>query len=259
MRIQKNIEQSFVESLSALGQKTEQHDPDPQIILSVMDYTYLDDQPTPQKLQHFQAQLLRYPVAGICTYPTYVKQLNIPKKIKKSTVVNFPHGQHTVEAVQEEILAILPCIDEIDYVLPALWHTSPAAKEMALIHCRAIYDLCKSQHKILKVILETGNVPDPKSIYRISRDIIEQCGCDFLKTSTGKTTVGATPLAVYAMLQAILDSKKPCGIKISGGIRNQDQAWIYIQLAQYCFKKPVDKQWLRIGASSLLDTLALEP
>lgn len=253
----KNIEQAFIEVLSALGRDTEQHPPDPQKIISLMDYTYLDDNPTDEKLQHFQEQLLRYPVAGVCTYAPYFQQLNIPRSIKKSTVVNFPNGQGTLEDVQKEIITVLPFIDEIDYVLPSAWYIDQASREKALLDCQKIYKLCQSHDKTLKVILEIGNVQDPEVIYTISCEIIKQSGCDFLKTSTGKTTIGATPLAVYAILQAILDTNKTCGIKVSGGIRNIEQAWLYIQLASYCLKKQVDKQWFRIGASSLLDTIGL--
>lgn len=251
-----NIEQSFISVLSALGQDTENHNPNPHTIISLMDYTYLDDQPTEKKLQHFQDQLLKYPVAGVCTYPPYLSQLHTPNGIKRVTVVNFPHGQDSLETVHQQVIDVLPLVDEIDYVFPASWIEGNHEREQALLHCQQIYTLCQSHRKTFKAILETGNIQDPAMIYTISRQVIERSGCDFLKTSTGKTPLGATPLAFYAMILAILDAKSSCGIKVSGGIRQIEQAWLYVQLALYCFKKPVDKQWLRIGASSLLDTLS---
>ena len=66
-------------------------------------------------------------------------------------------------------------------------------------------------------------------------------------------TTGATLSAATAMLTAIVDSKKTCGIKLSGGIKTIEQAQSYIVLAEDMMRVPVDKHWFRIGASTLLD------
>ena len=80
-------------------------------------------------------------------------------------------------------------------------------------------------------------------------------GCDFLKTSTGKIKQGATPGAAFGMLSAIKTSNQRIGLKVSGGIRTTDDARQYISLAEQVMKRPVDKSWFRIGASSLANEL----
>ncbi len=97
-------------------------------------------------------------------------------------------------------------------------------------------------------------MPSLEFIYDLSTEIINK-GCDFLKTSTGKIAQGATPSAAFAMLKAIKESKTSCGLKVSGGIKQPEQAFIYMALASHLLDRDLDKSWFRIGASSLLDVL----
>ena len=81
-------------------------------------------------------------------------------------------------------------------------------------------------------------------------------GADFIKTSTGKTAVHATPEAARVMLSTIRDSGQPVGFKASGGIRTLADAWQYMSLAM----EIMGKGWLepgrfRLGASSLMADL----
>lgn len=106
----------------------------------------------------------------------------------------------------------------------------------------------------LKIILETGALPDIKTIYDLSRDVLS-IGCDFLKTSTGKIDKGASLPALLSILTAIKDSNKKCGVKVSGGIKVPQQAHQYAYLAELIMARKIENDWFRIGASSLLEEL----
>ncbi len=144
-------------------------------------------------------------------------------------------------------------IHEIDYVFPYPAYLKGDIN-YALSCCSDVRQRCQEKGLLFKVILETGALPSSDVIYQLSCDVINQ-GCDFLKTSTGKISQGATISAVSAMLSAIIDQKAPCGIKISGGIKTVEQALNYIRLAENRLKKNVNSDWFRLGISSLLDNI----
>jgi deoxyribose-phosphate aldolase len=108
----------------------------------------------------------------------------------------------------------------------------------------------------LKVILETGVLTEPSVISGAARAAV-MAGCDFLKTSTGKTTVGATLEAAAVMLAVIEEADGRVGFKAAGGIRTAAQAASYLYLAEQL----ISPSWacpttFRFGASSpLLDDL----
>lgn len=107
----------------------------------------------------------------------------------------------------------------------------------------------------LKVILETGALGSSEAIGRASRLAIA-AGADFLKTSTGKIAVGATPEAARAMLETIKASGATVGFKASGGIRGFEAAESYLTLAEEIMGAGwTQRDTFRIGASALLDEL----
>ncbi len=114
---------------------------------------------------------------------------------------------------------------------------------------------CAEGGALLKVILETGRLPDAAAIRRAA-DIAIANGADFIKTSTGKTPVSATPEAARVMLEAIKASGRPVGLKPSGGIRTLADAATYLALAD----EMMGPGWaspatFRFGASGLHQTL----
>ena len=118
----------------------------------------------------------------------------------------------------------------------------------------AVRDLVDGD-RLLKVILETGELQDPKLIEAASRIAIE-AGADFIKTSTGKTPVSATPEAAEIMLDAIKASGRPVGLKPSGGIRTVADAELYLDLADRIMGPGwATPRTFRIGASSVYDAL----
>jgi deoxyribose-phosphate aldolase len=254
-----NIEQDFLTVMSELNHEPASSHPDVSHIISVMDLTVLEKNVDTKTQTLLQSQLDTYPVAAVCAYRNLLEKLHVPASIKKATVVNFPEGLEKPDTVCQTIEAIIAtqAVDEIDYVFPQDY--SESEDSLALSACKQAYQLCQKNHITFKVILETGKITTANRIYALSQKIIGQ-GCDFIKTSTGKTPIGATPLAAYAILRAIVDSTqyshaKHCGLKVSGGIQLPQQAWFYITLAQHCLQKPATKEWFRIGASSLLTAL----
>ncbi len=107
----------------------------------------------------------------------------------------------------------------------------------------------------LKVIIESGELPDARMIARASRLAIDD-GADFIKTSTGKTAVSATPGAARIMLGVIREAGANVGFKASGGLRTLAQAREYLALADEILGSGfVSPAHFRFGASSLLDPL----
>ena len=115
----------------------------------------------------------------------------------------------------------------------------------------------------LKVIIETGELSDPVLIKKAS-DICLENGADFIKTSTGKTSVSATPEAAREMLNSLKERKQKeesskQGLKISGGVKTTEQAAVYLALADEIMGSEwVSKDTFRFGASSLLEDLTTQ-
>lgn len=227
--------------------------------LSLIDLTDLTDQCSEAAITTLctKAQTPHGPVAAVCIWPQFValtKRLLAGSNISVATVVNFPQGGTNLLRVLDDMSECLDDgADEIDFVMPYVAFLSgdeAVAGEMI----QALKDALEPQHK-LKVILETGAYPDQDSILRASRLAIAH-GADFIKTSTGKTPVSATPEAVATMLAAIRQAERPVGIKPSGGIRTVADAGIYLELAD----KIMSPDWanpatFRFGASGLLDAV----
>jgi deoxyribose-phosphate aldolase len=119
----------------------------------------------------------------------------------------------------------------------------------------ALKEVCKDVH--LKTILEVGDLKTYENIRKASL-ISLAAGSDFIKTSTGKLSVGSSREACYVMLKAVLDYKRltglSSGIKVAGGIRDSKDAIRYLVL----INEEMGDEWLtpelfRFGASSLLD------
>lgn len=225
-------------------------------ISSLVDLTLLDQLASIEQLQALSVEASQFQVAALCVYPQHLKHLSAPVSINRAAVVNFPSGQASIEAVLSEIdsLAQSKAVQEIDYVFPYSAYLAGDEK-LALSHSEQVIQRCKKYGLISKVILETEVFPSRDSIEQLCFSLIEQ-GCDFLKTSTGTKPVGATIEAASAILNSILVSGQPCGLKISGGIRTKAQALLYIDLAETMLSRSVDASWFRIGTSKLLRELS---
>ncbi|MFM8666471.1 MAG: deoxyribose-phosphate aldolase, partial [Betaproteobacteria bacterium] len=143
---------------------------------------------------------------------------------------------------------------EDDLVLDwqALRDGDAAARERAAAGVRAVRQACRGAQ--LKLIIESGELKEPALIEAASRIGLNE-GVDFLKTSTGKTPLGATPEAARVMLQAIAAHPRGAvvGFKASGGVRTVADAQVYIDLvAEVLGPQAVCPARFRIGASGLL-------
>lgn len=229
-----------------------------QYYISVLDLTSLNESDTPETISGlcYKASTIYGHVAAVCIYPKFVSlawQILMQTSIKIATVVNFPHGKSTLNEIEKEIQhAIFHGTAEIDLVIPYYLYEKNARTSVCefIRYCKF---LCGNK-VILKTILETGAL-NQAQIHAASEDAIES-GADFLKTSTGKTPVGATLEAAEIMLKSIKQSGRSVGFKASGGIRTIAQAISYRQLVEKILgQKAATPERFRLGASSLLDNL----
>ncbi len=226
--------------------------------LGLLDLTDLSDSASEAGILHLCARAVAAPgpVAAICIWPQFIGLArrtldNSPVRI--ASVVNFPAGgTHVSRIAGDTAEAIGDGADEIDLVMPwAAFLQGEAALAADMI--REIRAICDGV--LLKVILETGAYPDQASI-RAASDLAIASGADFIKTSTGKVAVSATPEAGRTMLEAIRASGLPVGFKPSGGIRTLEDARVYLGLADEIMGPGwTNPRTFRFGASGLHQVL----
>ena len=228
-------------------------------LLSLLDLTSLGEHDTSAQIEALCASARAAPVlpAALCVYPehiTTVRRCLQGTAVKVATVVNFPDGGSDPLRVQRETRRALAAgADEIDLVLPwrALLRDDAASADAVVRACRGV---C-GDGVVLKLILETGELGTPERI-RQACAIGLEAGVDFLKTSTGKVPVNATPAAAAVMLDAIAAAGGRCGFKAAGGIRTLADATTYLELAEARLGPGwSDAAHFRIGASALFAEL----
>ena len=195
------------------------------------------------------------PVAALCSWPCHVAALRHCLGDERppwlASVVNFPAGAPDKAAASAEARkCVAEGADELDLVWPyEAWLAGE--QDLALEVVAAVR--AAARDATLKVILETGAFDeDAEAIGAASRALIG-AGADMLKTSTGKSARGATPVAARAMLEAIRAAERPVGFKASGGVASLEEAAVYLALAD----EIMGPDWaapatFRIGASRLL-------
>ncbi len=201
-------------------------------------------------------------VAAVCVWPRFVARAVSEldgSGVRVATVVNFPGGDDGVDTVLESVdRCVADGADEIDLVIPyrEFRDSRDGEGDRAVVHLVAKVKEALPATVALKAILETGELGDRGAIERAAR-LAVAAGADFIKTSTGKTAVSATPEAVETMLTVLRESPRidrRVGIKPSGGIRSVDDAARYLALAD----RIIGPEWatvetFRFGASGLLD------
>lgn len=231
-------------------------------VIGLLDLTSLNADDNAQRIQALceRAQTPFGSVAAVCVYPRFValarRTLNDlgAAQVRVATVINFPYGGPNISsAVSETRAAIVAGADEVDLVYPfrSLLMGDAQTGEAMIAACR---EVCAGQ-TVLKVILETDELRDPQIIRLASQGAIA-AGADFLKTSTGKVLVNATPQAVRIMLEAIAERGGLVGLKVAGGVRTVEDAYIYIELTRNRFGSDwISADHFRIGAFGLLSEL----
>lgn len=229
---------------------------DNQSILSLVDYTFLETRPAPEKLKAFvDCAFQHQELAGICVYAHHLPLFKSHPS-KKVTVINFPTGEQSDISVCGQFDAIMRVMnpDEIDYVFPYQSYLQ-GTHQHPLQQCRKIIECAQKTETTIKVIIESGAFESPSDIYQLCRSILEYPP-DFIKTSTGFSDIGATFEAATTICQAIKDSNTDCGIKVSGGIKEALTACRYVHIAENILERSVEPSWFRIGTSSLVRALS---
>jgi deoxyribose-phosphate aldolase len=235
-------------------------------ILTLIDLTSLADTDTDVGIRVLcdKALAAPVPVAAVCVYPRFIKTVTERLKnsaIKCAAVANFPTGDavcaEVIDDIKKSIAAGLPTgVQEIDVVFPYKSFLQGAKSEAQdfIRQCKAA---CGAD-VLLKVILESGALP-AASIAEAAQLVIA-AGANFVKTSTGKISIGATLEAAEIILQTIKKSKLAVGFKVSGGVRSIEQAEDYLNLANHIMGREwVSPATFRIGASQLFDVLSAAP
>jgi deoxyribose-phosphate aldolase len=200
-------------------------------------------------------------VAAVCVWPRFaaLARARLPASIGVAAVANFPDGSTDIDRTRRDIGQIIDAgAQEVDVVLP--WRALLAGGTTGVAACMAVLGAARqaSAGLKLKVILESGMLGSIEVVAAASRIALGE-GADFLKTSTGKAAVGATPDAARAMLGAIAadaDASGRAGFKASGGVRTVADAALYSGLvAELLGVEACAPARFRIGASGLLDDI----
>ncbi len=248
------------------------------ICFSMMDLTTLKTNDTPRsvtrfvnKVNDFRNAYPEWPLpASICVYSNFA---GLVKEVKKSdevhvTVVSacFPSSQSFLEVKLKEVeLAVKAGADEVDIVLA---HNSfldgdfeTCSNEIRQVR-KTIDENAGDRKVILKVILETGLLANAVNIANASFLAME-AGADFIKTSTGKVDINATPFAAYVMCECIAKYKeatgRQIGFKPAGGMTVAADALTYFGIAVAVLgAKNINPNTLRFGVSRLGNSLLSE-
>ena len=236
--------------------------------LNQIDLTTLNGEDTVQKVERMAAAVTHFNehfpalknVAAMCVYPALAEtaRKNLPDNIGVACVSGgFPASQTFLEVkVAETALAIHSGATEIDIVLSVGKFLEERYQE-CFDEISELKSVCGDKH--LKVILETGALRTAQNIWRASI-LAMAAGADFIKTSTGKIAVNATPEAAYIMCTAIRQWQEKNGDKVgfkpAGGVSTTDEAVTYYTIV----KELLGSDWLnnrmfRFGASRLANNL----
>ena len=218
-----------------------------------------------EKVNQFDTQYADLPhVATICVSPCFAQVVRDTLEVEGVEIAcvsgSFPSSQALIEVkVAETALAVKDGATEIDIVMPVGKFLSGNYEEM----CEDIQELKETcGDAAMKVILETGCLKTASNIKKASI-LSMYAGADYIKTSTGKEKVAATPEAAYVMCQAIKEYYDETGIQIgfkpAGGINSVMDALIYYTIVKEVLgEKWLTNKWFRLGTSRLANMLLSE-
>ena len=243
---------------------------------SMMDLTTLKTDDTPasvtklvDKVNAFNESYPEWPLpASLCVYPNFAAVVNNARKCDVNiTVVSacFPSSQSFLEVKLKECeLAVEQGADEVDIVLALnaflAGDYEAAAEEIRQVRkCIDAVAQRQNRHVHLKVILETGLLRTPEAIANASFLAME-AGADFIKTSTGKVDVNATPASAYVMCECIAKyhaaTGKKIGFKPAGGISSAADALCYYSIVSSILGKEwLNKDLFRFGVSRVANNI----
>ena len=203
-------------------------------------------------------------VAAICVYPCFAEIVKDTLEVEDVNVAcvagGFPSSQtYTEVKIVETALAIKDGADEIDIVLSVGKYLAGDYENLC-DEIDEIKETCRDH--TLKVILETGALKHASDIKKAAL-LSMYSGGDFIKTSTGKITVSATPEAAYVMCKTIKEYYEKTGIKkrfkAAGGINTVKDAISYYTIVKEVLGEEwLDNKYFRLGTSRLANLLLSE-
>lgn len=217
------------------------------------------------RVNRFESAYPQLPhVAAVCVYPCFAEVASETLEVEGVEITcvsgSFPSSQAVIEVkVAETALALRDGATEIDIVMPVGKFLSGNYEEL----CDDIAELKQvCGDKAMKVILETGDLKTATNIKKASL-LAMYAGADYIKTSTGKEKISATPEAAYVMCQAIKEYYEKTGIQIgfkpAGGINTVMDAIIYYTIVKEVLgEKWLTNKWFRLGTSRLANLLLSE-
>ena len=218
-----------------------------------------------EKVNKFDSEYPDLPhVAAVCAYPCFTKLIADSLEVDGVDITNvtgnFPSSQALLEVKTiETALAIKDGATQIDIVMPVGKFLSGDYEGV----CDTISELKQTCGDVpMKVILETGDLRNARDI-KTAAILAMYAGADYLKTSTGKEKISATPESVYVLCQAIKEYHKKTGIQIglkpAGGINTVMDAVIYYTIVKEVLgEKWLTNYWFRMGTSRLTNLLLSE-
>ncbi|GAA2250054.1 deoxyribose-phosphate aldolase [Streptomyces amakusaensis] len=242
------------------------------LAISMIDLTTLEGADTPGKVRALAAKAVRPDptdrtspaTAAVCVYPDMVETakaaLNGADVKVASVATAFPAGRASLEVKLADTRdAVAAGADEIDMVID---RGAFLAGRYLKVYEEILAVKEASGAARLKVIFETGELSTYDNIRRASW-LGMLAGADFIKTSTGKVAVNATPANTLLMLEAVRDFRAQTGtqigVKPAGGIRTSKDAIKFLVLVNETAGADwLDNHWFRFGASSLLNDLLMQ-
>ncbi|MGP3982111.1 deoxyribose-phosphate aldolase [Streptomyces sp. KR80] len=250
------------------------------LAISMIDLTTLEGADTPGKVRALCAKGAAPDptdrtvpkVAAICVYPDMVATAKealldggAPDIHVASVATAFPSGRAALPVKLADARdAVAAGADEIDMVIDRGAFLSGRYLEV-FEEIRAVKEACRRADRSaahLKVILETGELQTYDTVRRASW-LAMLAGADFIKTSTGKVAVNATPPVTLLMLEAVRDFRDAVGVQVgvkpAGGIRTTKDAIKYLVMVNETLGDDwLTPDWFRFGASSLLNDLLMQ-
>ena len=234
-------------------------------IFQCIDFTTLEAFDNETKINDFCSKALSFKdndlhisVPAVCIYSPFVRQakeLLRGSDIKVATVAcAFPSGQMPFELKRREVeYCVEQGADEVDMVISRGTFLAGRLDEV-YEEIKSVREACAPPVR-LKVILETGELKSVENIRRAS-GIAINAGADFIKTSTGKSPVSATPLAAIIMCDTIKEyfeaTGRMVGFKPAGGMSTIDDALTYFYIVREVLgERWLNKDYFRVGTSRL--------
>lgn len=234
-------------------------------IFQCIDFTTLEAFDNETKINDFCSKALSFKdndlhisVLAVCIYSPFVRQakeLLRGSGIKVATVAcAFPSGQMPFELKRREVeYCVEQGADEVDMVISRGTFLAGRLDEV-YEEIKSVREACAPPVR-LKVILETGELKSVENIRRAS-EIAINAGADFIKTSTGKSPVSATPLAAIIMCDTIKEyfeaTGRMVGFKPAGGMSTIDDALTYFYIVREVLgERWLNKDYFRVGTSRL--------